>query len=159
MASSTPSNYRNCLKAAVKFDFVSDWEAALAKHNELLEKQANAPSEEEVSKYKAMLAYFDKVKWDEPVKAGKRTYDDKKFVGSFASQVDRGRILSEKQLNVLGRFAVKYKDQLSDFPALCRLIGIDPEKPEAQMKDGKPVKQDPEVTQLLANLEKVTKWA
>ncbi|MCK4983747.1 MAG: type I DNA topoisomerase [Victivallaceae bacterium] len=147
------------VETAVKYDFVSDWEAALAKQNELLEKQANAPSEQEVAKYKDMLAYFDNVKWEEPVKAGKRTYDDKKFVGSFASQVDRGRVLSEKQLAVLGRFAVKYRDQISDFAALCGLIGIDPEKPEAQMKDGKPVEQDPEVTKLLADLEKITNWA
>ena len=146
-------------EAAVKYDFVSDWEDALAKQKEFLEKQANAPSEQEVAKYKAMLAYFDNIKWEEPVKAGKRTYDDKKFVASFASQVDRGRILSEKQVAVLGRFAVKYKDQLSDFAAFCGLIGIDPEKPEAQMKDGKAVEQDPEVTKLLANLEKITKWA
>ena len=60
---------------------------------------------------------------------------------------------------VLGRFAVKYKEQISDFTALCNLIGIDPEQPEAQMKDGKPVKQDPEVTKLLEDLGKVTKWA
>ncbi len=146
-------------ETAVKYDFVSDWKDALAMQNELLEKQANAPSEEEVAKCKDMLAYFDNIKWEEPVKHGKRTYDDKKFVGSFASQVDRGRILSEKQLAVLGRFAIKYRDQISDFTALCGLIGIDPEKPEAQMKDGKPIEQDPEVTKLLVALEKVTNWA
>ena len=146
-------------QTAEKHGFASDWKEALEKQKEFLDKKANAPSEQEVSKYKDMLAYFDNIKWEEPVKAGKRTYDDKKFVGSFASQVDRGKILSEKQLAVLGRFAVKYKDQISDFAALCGLIGIDPEKPEAQMKDGKPVEQDPEVAKLLADFEKVKEWA
>lgn len=146
-------------ETAVKYGFTSEWEEALEKQKEFLEKKANAPSEQEVGKYKEILAYFDNVKWDEPVKAGKRTYDDKKFIGSFASQVDKGRVLSEKQLAVLGRFAVKYKDQISDFATLCGLIGIDPEKPEAQMKDGKPAEQDPEVTKLLEAMEKVTNWA
>jgi DNA topoisomerase-1 len=144
---------------AEKYDFVEDWQAALSKHNEILEKQANAPSENEVAKFKKMLSCFDNVKFEEPVKRGKRTYDDKKFIGSFANQVESGKALSEKQLAVLGRFAAKYKDQISDFEELCKLIGIDPEKPEVQMKDGKPVEQDPEVVKLLQDLEKVTEWA
>jgi len=146
-------------ETAAKYGFTSDWEDALAKQKEFLEKQASAPSEQEVGKYKEILAYFDNVKWDAPVKAGKRTYDDKAFIGSFASQVDKGRILSEKQLAVLGRFAVKYKDQISDFTELCGRLGIDPEKPEAQMNGGKVSEQDPEVTKLLAEMEKVTNWA
>ncbi len=146
-------------ETARKYDFDNDWEAALAKHGEFLAKQANAPSTEEVAKYKAMLAYFDNVKWEEPTKHGKRIYDDKKFIASFAGQLDHGKVLSEKQLAVLGRFAVKYRDQIADFAALCALIGIDPEKPEAQIKDGRPVEQDPEVTKLLAALEKITNWA
>ena len=144
---------------AAKYDFVSDWETALTKQNQLQEKQLNAPAEQEVARYKAILAYFDHIKWEEPAKRGNRVYDDKKFIGSFASQVDRGRALSEKQLAVLGRFAAKYRDQIADFEQLCTLIGVDPEKPETQMKDGSPAEQDPEVTGILAALEKVTKWA
>ena len=151
----------NFSKIASKHDFQNDWDEACEKHKEVLKQQAEAPSEQEVARYKEMLAYFDNIKFDEPTKRGKRTYDDKKFIGSFASQLDRGKILSEKQLAVLGRFAAKYKDQMQpdNFVALCKLIGVDPEKPEAVMKDGKVVEQDPEVVKLLAELEKVTEWA
>ena len=78
-----------------------------------------------------MLAYFDNIKFDEPTKTRQNVHMMiRNSSGLFASQLDRGKILSEKQLAVLGRFAAKYKEQMQpdNFVALCKLIGVDPEK-------------------------------
>ncbi|MFA7185410.1 MAG: type I DNA topoisomerase [Victivallales bacterium] len=143
---------------AEKYGFGGEWEAATAKQNEINEKYS-PPSSEQTGKYKTILAAFDQVKWEEPVKRGNRVYDDKKLIASFASQVDQGRALSEKQLALLGRFAAKYKEQITDLPELCALLDIAPENLEKQPENGKTAEADPEVKKILSELEKITEWA
>ncbi len=57
-----------------------------------------------------ILEKFSKVtQWAEPVKKGRRTYDDKEFVQSLATQVKNGKVLSEKQIAALLKMAAKYQ--------------------------------------------------
>ena len=49
------------------------------------------------------------VKWDEPVKRGRRVYDDREFFNSISQQKARGRVLSDKQLAALAKLAAKYR--------------------------------------------------
>ncbi|QSH41288.1 type I DNA topoisomerase [Lentisphaerota bacterium ZTH] len=143
-----------------KHDFAGELEEAVAKQKELEEKLANGPSETDIKRMKHVLSFFEKVQWAEPVKRGRRTYDDKKFFTSFTKQVDQGRLLSEKQLGVLQRFAVKYREGIEQYEALCRLIGIDPNQTEEEVDaGGKPAEQDPEVQKMLDTMAKVTAWA
>jgi len=80
------------------------------------EKQKNQvkeinPQHLELSK----LLEIDKVEWAEPVKRGKRTYDDKKFYTSLCQQIESGRKLSDPQLNALKKLIVKYKKFVKNF--------------------------------------------
>lgn len=64
---------------------------------------------EKAAEATALLAKFDRVtKWIDPVRKGRRVYDDHEFVQSIAKQMKAGKILSEKQLNALKKLAVKY---------------------------------------------------
>ena len=47
-------------------------------------------------------------KWDEPIRRGKFSFDDRKFFQSVKKQYDEGKILSDKQLSALGKLASKY---------------------------------------------------
>ena len=57
----------------------------------------------------ALLAQLESVEtWGEPVKKGKRVYDDKSFYESLKRQHEGGRVLSDKQLAALKKLASKY---------------------------------------------------
>lgn len=144
--------------AAEKYGFSADWQAAFARQHETAQNSRQL-STQETGKYKAILAAFGNIKWEEPVKRGNRVYDDKKLVASFAAQVNQGRALSEKQLALLGRFAAKYRDQINDLPGLGALLGLSPESLAGQPENGRTAEPDPEVRKILSELEKVTAWA
>ena len=56
-----------------------------------------------------LIAQFDKVtKWAEPVRKGRRVYDDHEFVKSIANHLKAGKVLSDKQLEALRKMAAKY---------------------------------------------------
>ena len=83
----------------------------------LREKEAVLQEEAEQAKtidYAGLFAAFDKVKWDEPVKRGKVTYDDKKFFDSLKKQALAGKLLSDRQTAALAKMANKYQSQLSN---------------------------------------------
>lgn len=52
-------------------------------------------------------------RWDEPVKKGRRVYDDRIFYDSLAKQKAKGKKLSEKQLAALAKLAAKYRDKVT----------------------------------------------
>lgn len=57
----------------------------------------------------ALLAQFAKVtKWADPVRKGRRVYDDHEFVNSIANHLKSGKNLSDKQIEALRKMAVKY---------------------------------------------------
>ena len=56
-----------------------------------------------------LLAVFDGVtNWAEPVKRGRRVYDDREFVQSIRKQIGQGRTLSPKQVAAMEKLAAKY---------------------------------------------------
>ena len=66
-------------------------------------------------------------KWREPVKRGKRTYDDAAFVKSVSDQFASRRNLSERQVSALKRVVSGYKDQIADYAG--RMASVGGEKP------------------------------
>lgn len=76
-----------------------------------------------------LLAALDHVtEWAEPVKRGRRTYDDHKTVGEFKEQATTDKKLSLAQGNMLQAMAGRYMKQIP--PALCEELElIAPEPP------------------------------
>ncbi len=135
--------------------FLEELQEAGQKAIEMAEKQKESTaSEKDIAQYKDLFSAFDNVKWAEPENRRGRTYDDKKFFDSIKKQAESGKKLSDKQMAVVGRFAVKYKDQLSNFDDISSRLGVTIEEGE---QGG--ALQDPEVLKLLETLSKVTKWA
>lgn len=84
---------------------------------------AAAPSETT----KRKLKLLEGVEFEEPRKVGKRTYDDRKFVGSLRDQVNSGRKLSDKQIEFLNRFLNKYSDQIENFDEVAQELDLNSE--------------------------------
>jgi DNA topoisomerase-1 len=86
------------------------------------EAERNAPPEPVMVE---KLRAFDAVTtWAEPRQFGKKTYDDKKFIGSLREQVEGGRRLSPMQAAVLDRILGKYANQIPDFQAKAPEWGL-----------------------------------
>ena len=81
---------------------------------------AKAP-EADTSKVKALLAVLEGVQeWAPPVKRGRRTYDDQKFVKSVADALEAGeKPVTERQLEALAKIAVRYREQV---PAVAEVL-------------------------------------
>ena len=62
--------------------------------------------------------------WKEPVRRGRRTYDDEEFVSSLRDQYARRRSLSPRQALALRRVCVTYKDQMPDFEEVADTLGL-----------------------------------
>lgn len=59
-----------------------------------------------------LVEKLSKVKeWAPPVKRGKRTYNDEKFVKSIGTALDEDKEISTRQLGALARIAARYKKQ------------------------------------------------
>ena len=71
------------------------------------------------------VGLLDGVKFDEPIKKGKRVYDDGKFYTSLKQQVNNGKSLSDKQLKVLMTFLEKYKLQIDSYDEKVELLELD----------------------------------
>jgi hypothetical protein len=95
------------------------------------------------------LALLEGIRFEEPRKAGKRTYDDKKFVASLASQIGMGKRLSDRQLAYLDSLLTKYADQIEDFESV---------KAEFRLGEKKEVDADPSTAPVLALMAQVSEW-
>jgi hypothetical protein len=62
--------------------------------------------------------------WNEPVKRGKRTYDDKAFIESLRGYYARKKFLSDRQRGALKRICARYADQVPNFEELAETYGI-----------------------------------
>ena len=62
--------------------------------------------------------------WREPLKRGRRNYDDKAFVESLSAQFQRRHSLSPRQTMALRRVVVAYKDQIPDYDAKAEALGL-----------------------------------
>ncbi len=88
-------------------------------------KQAKGPKgdPEEVKKLIELLNGVEK--WAKPVKRGKRTYDDKKFVESMSKLASNGGDnISQRQVDALKNLAVKYMDQAPEIEKRAKELGL-----------------------------------
>ncbi len=121
----------------------------------------NTATADDKSKYVQIFSAFSGVKWEPPQKNRGRVYDDKKFFDSLKKQADSGKTLSDKQLNVIARFATKYKDAVPTFETLSGLLGITAAAaPDAEKGEGEAAapQADNETGNLLKVLAAVTEW-
>jgi DNA topoisomerase-1 len=117
---------------------------------EAAQKRKENLNSEEFIKLKEAFDLFENVQWDEPVKKGARTYDDKKFFNSLKKQAESGKVLSEKQMAAFKRIAAKYAEQVGA-DKLNELLGLEEMKAEAAAGN-------PEVEELLAQMANVSNW-
>ena len=62
--------------------------------------------------------------WKEPVKRGKRTFDDKEFAESLRGQFARRRTLTARQVAALKKLVASYREQISNFDERAKCIGL-----------------------------------
>jgi DNA topoisomerase-1 len=96
-----------------------------AKFREWL-KDARGPGADG-TKVTRVLGALDSVKeWAAPTQRGRRTYSDEKFVGSIRKQLEEARKpLSERQLEVLAKLAMRYREQIPGLDALLHELGLE----------------------------------
>ena len=73
-------------------------------------KHAGAPSEELAD---TLLKCLENIKFAEPKKVGRRTYDDHAFVQSIRSKLEQDHQITAKQFQALQSLAARYLSQLS----------------------------------------------
>ena len=62
--------------------------------------------------------------WKEPVRRGRRTYNDEEFVSSLREQYSRRTSLSPRQVLALRRVCVNYRDQIPTFEQVADRLGL-----------------------------------
>jgi len=62
--------------------------------------------------------------WLDPVKYGKRMFNDKDFYESIAGQFARQQMLSPRQRHVMKRLVFRYKTQIPDFEKYAEQLGL-----------------------------------
>ena len=123
--------------------YIKQVPAALATELELVEPEAvriDTPRKLEI---------LSAVKFEEPQKVGKRTYDDKKFVGSLGDQVTMGKRLSDRQLAYLDTLLAKYSEQIPNFETL---------RVEFKLDEKKEVEVDPSIAPILEMMAAISEW-
>ncbi len=115
-------------EAAKAAGVTAELEPLIAKEREQAAAEAagTAPAPAKLSpEAEALVKAMAKIKWEEPVTRGRRTYDDGKFYRSLARQADGGGALSGPQLAALKKLAAKYQVQIAEFAALAAKCGIE----------------------------------
>jgi DNA topoisomerase-1 len=81
---------------------------------------------------RALIELLKQVKtWNPPIKRGKRTYDDPRFIASLEEQLNGNeKPLSERQMEALKRMVIRYRDQIADAEAGLKALGLTLEVPE-----------------------------
>jgi len=105
-----------------------------------------------------LFSAFENVQFAEPVVRRGRTYDDKKFFESLRQQAQSGKLLSEKQLEALGKIALRYRDSISDYSTVAAALNLPDESELAAAETVNSAVHD-EVAKLLEALSKVAEWA
>lgn len=87
------------------------------------EAEENRPDNEAAAK--ALLQALDAVQtWNEPVKRGKRTYDDEDFTTSLKTQLADKHFLTERQFEALKKVVRSYREQLPNYAELAATYNI-----------------------------------
>ncbi|MBN1558563.1 MAG: type I DNA topoisomerase [Lentisphaerae bacterium] len=89
---------------------------------------------------RALAALKSVREWNPPVKNGKRTYSDERFVQSIERQLESGgKPVTERQLQALLRLAVRYRDQVPEAGALVREAGCEDLLDDPSLRPPRPV--------------------
>ena len=96
------------------------------------------------------LALLQGITFEEPTQAGKRVYDDSKFVQSLSEQVTMGKRLSDRQIAFLDSLIGKYGDQIENFEAI---------KAELKLGEQAAASADPTTAPVLEMMEQIVEWA
>ncbi|MEA4863708.1 MAG: type I DNA topoisomerase [Victivallaceae bacterium] len=136
----------------------AEFNAACDKVIALRERAAAAATTGDPERYRDIFKAFDQVKWEAPTARRGRSFDDRKFFLSLEEQAESGRTLSDKQLGVLRKLAMKYRQNIADFDALSAKLNLGAEEKEpaapAEQTGG-----DDGVRALLDKFAKVANWA
>ena len=97
------------------------------------------------------------IAWKAPEKGGRRFFDEKKFFESLRDQAANGRVLSDKQLNALGRLAERYKDQIVDFVKVAEILHLETAEDPAEEQGNAGNAMD-EADHLIEELKKIKTW-
>jgi len=117
---------------------------ALSKELELVEPEAVR------AETPRKLEILGAVKYEEPRSAGKRTYDDGKFITSLGDQVKMGKRLTDRQVGALDMLLSKYSDQIENFETI---------RVELKLDEKKEVEADPAIAPILEAFASVQEWA
>ena len=87
-----------------------------------------------------LMAMADEITaWREPVKRGKRTFDDHEFADSLKGQFARRKTLTPRQVAALKKMILSYREQIKDFAARAEKLGLSAAPAGAKRrKGGKP---------------------
>ncbi|MBR2632432.1 MAG: hypothetical protein IKD29_03200, partial [Lentisphaeria bacterium] len=123
-----------------------------------IEQEKSAAQAKEID-YAGLFAAFDNVKWDEPIKKGRMTYDDKKFFDSLKKQALSGKLLSDRQSAALTKMAEKYQSQLTNRDLVFEILKSDaPQNTGSENAEQPAATPETDVKLLIENLSKVKNW-
>ena len=80
-----------------------------------------------------LMAHIEK--WREPVKRGKRTWDDHEFFDSLKKQFAAKKSLSPRQVGALKKMIPRYAEQIPNFAQLAEKFGMKMPKPPKKKKE------------------------
>ncbi len=147
------ANQLNEKFAGLPQEMQEDFAESCTRYQERMAAENQRPPVPEDGGYAPVFAAFSKVVFPE-VKSGRYAFDEEKFFKSLKRQALSGKALSEKQLAALKKMAVKYRDQLTDAPAVFAALQIE------DIPEEKSASSDKErIAQMLQQLSTVTNWA
>ncbi|NLZ60470.1 MAG: type I DNA topoisomerase [Lentisphaerae bacterium] len=100
-----------------------------------------------------LFEQMQKLEWEEPVKRGRRSYDDGKFFASLYKQASQDGLLSEAQTAVLAKLAAKYAKKIPDYAELCAELHWD--QPESKAADPQKAAK---IEKMLELSEQISSW-
>lgn len=123
----------------------------------------DVPPAEQIREYLELFKkHENEIEWAAPVKRGRRTYDDRKFLESIEKQLDEGKDLSDRQWYAILGVTAKYADSLPELNALAKKTGNEKgiaelkakfEQERAALASDKPI--NPAQAEMVEALEKV----
>ena len=86
-----------------------------------------------------LVAMLGEIKaWRDPVKRGKRTFDDRDFADSLSGQFARRRTLTPRQIVAMKKMLLSYREQIRDYAVRAARLGLPVSAPEKRRKGGEP---------------------
>ena len=105
-----------------------EWTEMLTRFYEQFSKwmEATKAPPADVKAVQCLLDVMEKVEnWAPPVKRGRRTYDDQKFVKSIADTLENEeKEVSTRQFEALGRIAARYREEAPEIPQALKDSGL-----------------------------------